>query len=306
MPFTILGVLSVYLVTLKLSAMPLILLCLYPLYGFAKTRKWKSMIFMLVTGTLVISPFFARNIIQSGYLLYPFPALDLFKVDWKIPAEKAAYESKEIMAWGRGMTEAEQYDFGFSIWIHRWWQVLESEYKLFVLIDLSAIIFDIFVFVGKIREKKADVRMFLITVIVIAWTYWFFTAPIVRYGMPFMILVPAVSMMFADKGVRACFAGLTGLFVAAFLFQLIPSFDTYNCKIMYPEDYPLNEGVENEITSASGETFIIYTPVKGADLPDYPIYHQFPAVPLKRNIKEAEMRGNDFSDGFRFRTKAGE
>ena len=301
-----LGVITVYLVTLKLSALPFVMLCLYPLYIFVKERKWRGMITMLLSGTLVIAPFFARNIIQSGYLLYPFPGIDLFSFDWKIPAQKAAYESKEIMAWGRGMTDKELYDSGFSVWIHRWWQLLDSEYKLYVLIDLAAIIFDIRILIKSIRRKKMDARVFLIIVTIAAWSYWFFTAPIIRYGMPVVVLVPAVSMMFADRSMRSCFAGLTGFFVAVLLFQLVPSFDTYNCKIVYPEDYPLNEGRENEILSADGNEFIIYTPMKGADLPEYPIYHQFPAVPSKVNISETEMRGKDFSDGFRYKSITGE
>ena len=298
---TFLGVLSVYLVSLKLSAMPFVLLCLYPLCRFVKERKWKELVFMIVTGTVIITPFLVRNVIQSGYLLYPFPSLDLFDFDWKIPAEKAAYESREIMAWGRGLTSREEYGLGFGIWIHRWWQLLESKYKFFILIDLAAIVFDIIVVVKRFASKRLDKSVFLMTVTIIAWTYWFFTAPIIRYGMPLVIMVPAVSLLFTDSGIRTCFYGVTGLFAAVLLIQVIMTFDTYNCKIIYPEDYPLNEGRENEIFSTDGEKFIIYTPTKGADLPEYPIYHQFPAVPLVGNVKEVEMRGKDLSDGFRYK-----
>ena len=54
----------------------------------------------------------------------------------------------------------------------------------------------------------------------------------------------------------------------------------------------------DKIFNLEGKSFIIYTPVRGADLPEYPIYHQFPAVPQKGNLREVEMRGKDFSDGF--------
>ncbi|MCR5651480.1 MAG: hypothetical protein K6F86_09900 [Lachnospiraceae bacterium] len=296
-----LGVLSVYLVSLKLSAMPFVLLCLYPFYRFIKTGNLKGLAVMLLSGTIVIIPFFIRNVIISGYLLYPFPALDLFDPDWKIPASKAAYESREIMAWGRGLFLSEEYGLGFGVWIHRWWQYLESEFKFFILIDLAALIFDTVVLIKAVISKKADIKIFLMIVTVTAWTYWFFTAPIVRYGMPLMIMVPAVSMLFADRKVGICFATVTGFFTAVMLIGLVTKFDTYNCKIVFPEDYPLNEGKENKITSTTGEEFIIYTPVDNAELPEYPIYHQFPAVPLWENVKETEMRGKDFSEGFRYR-----
>ena len=36
-------------------------------------------------GAFAIVPFFVRNVILSGWLVYPFTAVDLFDVDFKIP-----------------------------------------------------------------------------------------------------------------------------------------------------------------------------------------------------------------------------
>ena len=50
----------------------------------------------LLTGCVVIAPFLIRNYYLSGYLIYPFPAIDLFDVPWKIPQGVALYDAREI------------------------------------------------------------------------------------------------------------------------------------------------------------------------------------------------------------------
>ncbi len=296
-----LGVMTVFLVSLKLSAMPLVLLCLYPVVFRFKNRQWKDLIFMILCGTVVILPFFARNIILSGYLLYPFPALDLFKFDWKIPAFKAAGESREIMAWGRALNFKGEYDWPFSKWIHEWWQYLESRFKFFVLVDLAALAADAAIFVKMIGKKKDGAKLFLLGVVMVTWIYWFFSAPIIRYGMPFLLLLPSVTMLFYDKDVRICFAVVMQVFIITMLINVVSTFDAYNCKIFWPEDYPQNSGKENVLKAADGSDFTVYSPVSGGDFKDMPIYYQFPAVPSTGVLKEVEMRGNDLSDGFRYK-----
>ena len=296
-----LGIVTVYLVSLKLSAMPLVLLCLYPLYRYVRAKNWKELIFMLLCGTAVIFPFLARNVIQSGYLLYPFPALDLFNFDWEIPAFKAEAESTEIMAWGRSLNYKGAYDWPFGKWIHEWWQYLDSRFKYFVLIDLAAIVCNAVMIIKSIKNKRADHRLFVMVIIMISWLYWFLSAPIIRYGMPFLLLLPAVTLLYMGDDIKKCFAVTEQLFIIAMLINLVMTFDAYNCKIFWPEDYPLNEGVENIIYAPDGSEHVIYSPVEGADLTEYPIYYQFPAVPGASMLKEVEMRGNDLSDGFRYK-----
>jgi len=45
----------------------------------------KRGILSLILGLIIMTPFIIRNYYLSGYLAYPFPAVDIFNVDWKIP-----------------------------------------------------------------------------------------------------------------------------------------------------------------------------------------------------------------------------
>jgi hypothetical protein len=73
----------VFAVTVKLPAVPILLL-LAVWWIFAE-NKWRAAILLVVPAGFVAAPFMARNVVQTGYLLYPFAHLDLFSFDWKVP-----------------------------------------------------------------------------------------------------------------------------------------------------------------------------------------------------------------------------
>jgi hypothetical protein len=77
--------LSVFSLTVKLSTLAVVLLPLYLLPGYLRARDWR---FLTLSGLLVmwmLLPWLLRGVMLSGYLIYPFAALDLFNFDWKIP-----------------------------------------------------------------------------------------------------------------------------------------------------------------------------------------------------------------------------
>ena len=73
----------VFAVTVKLPAVPILLLL--PLWWIFAEDKWHAAILLVAPAAFVAAPFVARNVVQTGYLLYPFARLDLFSFDWKVP-----------------------------------------------------------------------------------------------------------------------------------------------------------------------------------------------------------------------------
>lgn len=87
----------VYLATIKISISPLsFILILYFLYLLIKAKKIKNVSFILSISLLLLSIWCLRNVIISGYLIYPLYELDLFEFDWKIPIEIAVKERNFI------------------------------------------------------------------------------------------------------------------------------------------------------------------------------------------------------------------
>lgn len=85
--------------TIKLSALPILLLVIiafYSIYRLVNSRQIFILIFIFV---LSLGPWIARNIILSGYLIYPFPSIDLFNVDWKIRMADVQTQRDFIKSW---------------------------------------------------------------------------------------------------------------------------------------------------------------------------------------------------------------
>lgn len=104
-PYGMLCVLLAVNVTIKLSAAIMLLLVLKPAVMLLKEKRYEQTELYLAMGILAVFPYLARNVILSGWLVYPFPAIDLFSFDWKIPASEARYDAEEIKVYAKGMTD---------------------------------------------------------------------------------------------------------------------------------------------------------------------------------------------------------
>ncbi|MBI4644168.1 MAG: hypothetical protein HY743_10715, partial [Deltaproteobacteria bacterium] len=93
--------LSTFAITIKLSALPLTLFIVV-LTG-REIAQGRPVNLFLTSGAvlLLVLPFFLRNIWLSGYPLYPFPGLDLFSLDWKIPTSATLVEKRAIVEFAR-------------------------------------------------------------------------------------------------------------------------------------------------------------------------------------------------------------
>lgn len=78
------GLFCVYLVTLKLSTLSVGIVAMFVFVDLFREAKFKTLGIFSVLALLISVPWLARNVFISGYLLYPFEALDLFNVDWKM------------------------------------------------------------------------------------------------------------------------------------------------------------------------------------------------------------------------------
>jgi hypothetical protein len=93
-------VLPVFLLTCKLSFTPIGIISIFILYHLIKGREYKPIIYTCIIGLLIIIPWLIRNVIISGYLIYPLYQLDFFSFDWKVPIEVAMKERDYIFEIG--------------------------------------------------------------------------------------------------------------------------------------------------------------------------------------------------------------
>ena len=176
-PYALLCVAGVYAVSLKLTAGLILLLTIKPAIILIRQKRWKEIILYLCMGVGVITPWFIRTVWISGYLLYPFPALDLFSVDWKIPAQAAALDAAEIKTWGRGLNNASLVNLPMAEWFPKWFGgTLPMLGKLFIAADILCLTIGVF-----------------IIIVAASYIFWQVSAPLLRYGYAYVLLVIALT-----------------------------------------------------------------------------------------------------------------
>ena len=298
-PYALLCVVGVYSLTLKVTAGLILILLIKPAYLLIKEKRVKQIVLYLLMGLLVAVPWFVRTILISGWLLYPFPALDLFQVDWKISAEVVKIDATQISVWGKGLYNTALADAPLSQWIPNWFRTtLSGTEKILRLGWVGCvclfIVGVIFTFAKK-HWTNLDVLLVLFAVIS-SYLFWQFSAPLIRYGYAYVLLVTFIC--------GGCI--LTGIgrhkieSIVYFVLLLYGIYKLwaigeyiYGCRqvenYVWQKDYGTYELKTYEI---EGITF--YMPVQG----DQTGYEFFPAAPTKPNI---EFRGDGMESGFRLK-----
>lgn len=297
-PYGLLAVLAVYACTLKLSAGALILLEVFPLIKLIREKKGRQILYFMLTGIAVMLPYLIRNVIISGYLLYPMNAIDLFPVDWKMPVYKLVEDRQGIQIWGRslngllseGKSWAEVAAMSLTQWFPIWFRSISHIQQLLLLLACAAAADFLFHLVlHVIRRTIPDGCEFLLFAGVGCFAFWLFSAPLIRYGSLYMMIVVGCWIgVYHKKGSRVLLY-LWGFLLAVELSHLPAGF------MVRPADYcTKDELTESTISAQDGSTIAIYVPVNG----DQTDYAHFPTAPSADGLKDLKLRGNDIRDGF--------
>lgn len=316
-PYAMLGVLGVFLMTVKLSAALILALVCYPAYKLVRERRWRETVWYLLMGMVTALPFFIRNVLLSGWLVYPFTQIDLFDVTWKIPKGMADYDAKEIQVWGRGYADVSRYDIPMKEWLPDWFRALSGSDKLLTAAAVVSVCVLLVYGAGMLCglwKKRWGVLIAQGTVAG-SFLFWLCTSPLIRYGCVYVYLTPAVvfggiydavvngredgqnedggaqsrrGFIWSRAASLCCGFGICLLLLykcAALGGEIVRSY--VNDYWLVQKDYENYETLSYEI---NGITF--YYPLKG----DQVGYEAFPSAPVKT---EVELMGGDIREGFR-------
>jgi hypothetical protein len=298
-------ILALLAVTIKLSAAPLLILTAIV---FISVLRKPVLIAKLAVITLAfMAPWFARSVIQSGYLVYPVMAVDIFDVDWKVPAGGVRAERNAIVAYARlpRMERSEVLAMETADWLRQWFANLTTNRKLVLaLAGLSPILFIGGISIESLwRERLRIEGMRLITVYVVAGlgsVYWLFTAPDFRFGYGYLMLLILIPLLLPMTWVSQALKGrmrllpqviLVGLILFQALF-FVRSFEskTFTQRILLPIDYP---ALPTEPCALKNRRVMCAAPISYNEC----WYDPFPCIPFPR--PSVEFRGGHLSEGFR-------
>ena len=290
-------------VCVKLSAATGMVLILYPAVMLIKEKRWKTIVVDLVSGIIIVVPWLIRNVIISGYLLYPYSGIDLFSFDWKMPAEIVDYDRKEIVVWGRAVKDVSRFDEPIMQWIGTWLSSQMLRDKIIILAGfLATFILIIVIFIkmiGKFRNKNS-IKFFLsdilewllIITMIISEVFWLFSAPQVRFGAVYL-LMPAAVVVYLIKELMGEYRFRRWAAIAmTFMVSLFFLRNDEDFRLITPHRYWKIDNAEIDWYG-----FEIYK----ADQANLSGYDYFPVVTYESVLDNIVPRGDRLEDGFKVR-----
>lgn len=231
--------LPVFIITLKISCFAIALLPLYVLYIQIKEKRFSYLGTLIFVGLLIVVPWSIRTVILSGYLLFPFPYIDLFSFDWKIPIEYAWEQKDFIQSFARYPNNVDIESvlaMPMSQWFSVWWNSDMYYFnpianRFFFVATIITFPIGAFIVLYK-RMWRLDIeRVLLWLATVIGIVVWFINAPDFRFiyslilGQFFIVLfflakqfklTEKVCFRIKEQKIRLAIAIITIIFVSIF------------------------------------------------------------------------------------------
>ena len=326
--YVLISLLAIYGITVKVSLAPMVLICLIPFVYYIIKKDVRSILFCIVSGLVIAMPYFIRGYILSGWILYPSTLIKLGNPDWQVPVGEAQYDAKEISMWGRGITDATKWsEVTLTNWIPSWFAALDTVEKVIItsVITSAVVLVAIEIRLALSKNKGGLQRYNILLELPIAWIMllgvvtWFVGAPLVRYGLGFVLSFPLLvvgilyELVFREVRIaginkdrtgsdrsspgerkeivgRALFLIIAGVMVLmkvkGLVVDIAGSLDR-DC-LIWQQDYEDPEAFTYEVNGVT-----IYVAKNGGGMG----YNKFPSsIEVKDNI---ELRGSELKDGFR-------
>ena len=323
-PYALLSLFVVFLISIKLTVGCLILILIKPAIAMIKEKRIKEIITSIMAGIIILLPYFIRNYIICGWLIYPFTKIDIFNPDWKLPMRHVQADADEIKVWGRGMGQiGGQVTDSIKVWLPHWWEYMSVPNRMIVasaIIVLSVyLVYRVCRFISEvirhgIKKTATEVvidnidRYIFEAALLFSLLYWFFESPLFRYGVCYIIIAMfyAIGDMLGEAWnksviIRVAVVLICVLTMIPFTNGIIEYFKwNYECILYYSdyeyfvmqEDYPR---VEYGTTEINGVTF--YYPKEELGQIGY---HMFPALWFN-GTDNVESRGDKITDGYRYK-----
>ncbi|RRB07050.1 LIC_10190 family membrane protein [Larkinella rosea] len=305
-------------ITVKLATIPVALSLLPIGWSVRRQLSLRHFLWLAGFGLLMVGPWLVRTTILSGYLLYPFPALDLFSFDWKIPLERVRFEKDFVEFWAKFRIIEPYYDARLlktpaSKWIPDWWKHREY-YVLNKPIWLLAVVSPVIAFSHSLQSsRRIRFRSLLFPYLVAlsGFLFWFLTAPEFRFGYAFVWMTAFLPLLpFIPP--KTTFWNLMPWSNAILVGMIVVLIGYFGINILWKDHFPLQKyaflpkpltyqidgppyrAYFNQHRTRSG--LLVLTPI-GSPLDQSCFEQEIPCSPYF--YPDLELRGTQVADGFR-------
>ncbi len=190
---------SFFSVAVKLSAIPIFFAAILIIFREIKTGRIKHLIVSLTVSFLLLGSFAVRNVVSSGYVLYPSPIPDVFSYQWKQQKKKVEQIASYITIYARiqdSYTEEKMNqvkEMSFKQWGRIWWhqrKLIDQALIVVLLISFCRGIYRL----PKLWAKNKDYFILYFTSLT-GVAFWFLNAPDPRFGYGFILALIGLEAM---------------------------------------------------------------------------------------------------------------
>ncbi len=214
--------------------------------------------------------YIARNIIQTGFPLYPLPLFP-FNFSWT-NLKTAVNIYNDIIGCARlpGPEYLKSLDHGFLFWFVPW---IKSNMKSFnciyyFLFLLSSILFFINITNKKIQKNTREKILFFNIIILLNIAFWFYSAPDFRFGSVFFFIFFAFNIYFLN--INVSFISKEIIFVS-FVFFFCETHQRELVQLVFPPRVQSLPCHSVELNNGQNPPLTVYVPDTGDQTGDAPL-----------------------------------
>ncbi len=210
--FILLAALTFFCVSAKLSSLLLAVGPAIAGLGLARRRDFRGLTWLAGLSAFFLLPYLGRNLVLSGYLVFPGLGWDPFHFDWRVPAETALEEARVIrwFASSPGTPFNEFETMHLVDWAPEWFARLLPRQKALLAAcgGLPLLLAGLALIFRSLRRQigRAVWLLSLQAILLCGIIFWFLSAPAMRFG----------------YGALAAFASLPGCVLLEWLIQRLP------------------------------------------------------------------------------------
>ena len=300
-----LSVLAVFITGMKLSSGCLVIAAAAPLVIMLRRRQYRKTLLSLLAGIMVILPFLIRNVLISGWLIYPFEGIDIFNVAWKVPVRYLRVDAAQIQVWGKALFDVDKQGMPIREWLPIWWQHQEHYDQMMIYADIISAVLMLVNLCRHIKSKQVSLSLVMLYVSLAAsYAMWFLEAPFIRYGLTAILMLPFITAgIFADDrhgGFGRWFGSAAAVLMMLAFCSLTDNYMTGDIVFVkhnissayYIWQQPFDD---NKMGYEELDGNKIYYPVKG----EVNSYYYCPSTCYKMMLDRSELIGNTIKSGFR-------
>ncbi len=308
--FAIPLLISFFAVTAKLTSIPVLLISAVWMFFFIPRQQFSVYLKLGVAAAIIVLPWIGRNIILSGYIVYPFYMIDVLNVDWKVPRDIAILDYAFGTVGSYGHSEDVFKLNGISEWLPVW---MEKHLAPRRWIDFSVFVLSLtsfFTWMIVWRKKRVDKALFVLWLCAfIGEMIWFLRAPEFRFGMGYLLMTFCIPLINLSKNYplpERRFLLIAGTVLVLSLINysiratlLHPRFNTHGLEMLWLK--PLRD---KRYTSAYDmQTAKIEDLGHGVKLfhrdPEHDCIHIYDQPCMMWEYGAVELRGTKITEGFR-------